>query len=143
MAPATMAFLAALVALQISLLAVVWWVLRRNQRRDAEMSMAAEVRELRSQQALTASMSHDLRTPLNSVLTLTQRLGDGSAGPLNESQQRYVDVIQRSGRSLLALLDDLLEQARFGSGPLDVRTQPVDLDAVARAVVASELPLAR
>jgi CheY-like chemotaxis protein len=60
---------------------------------------------------LLSRMSHDLRSPLNSVITLSQLLADGSAGPLTNQQRSYVEVIHRNGRTLLSLLNDILDLA--------------------------------
>jgi CheY-like chemotaxis protein len=60
---------------------------------------------------LLSRMSHDLRSPLNSVITLSQLLADGTAGPLTNQQRSYVEVIQRNGRTLLSLLNDILDLA--------------------------------
>ena len=60
---------------------------------------------------LLSRMSHDLRSPLNSVITLSQLLADGTAGPLTNQQRSYVEVIHRNGRTLLSLLNDILDLA--------------------------------
>jgi CheY-like chemotaxis protein len=60
---------------------------------------------------LLSRMSHDLRSPLNSVITLSQLLAGGSAGPLTNQQRSYVEVINRNGRTLLSLLNDILDLA--------------------------------
>jgi CheY-like chemotaxis protein len=65
----------------------------------------------RLRNVLLSRMSHDLRSPLNSVITLSQLLNDGNAGPLSAEQRSYVEVIQRNGRTLLALINDILDIA--------------------------------
>jgi CheY-like chemotaxis protein len=60
---------------------------------------------------LLSRMSHDLRSPLNSVITLSQLLCEGNAGPLTNQQRSYVEVIQRNGRTLLSLMNDILDLA--------------------------------
>jgi CheY-like chemotaxis protein len=65
----------------------------------------------RLRSVLLSRMSHDLRSPLNSVITLSQLLSDGTAGPLTSEQRNYVDVIHRNGRTLLALINDILDLA--------------------------------
>jgi signal transduction histidine kinase len=56
-------------------------------------------------------LRHDLKTPLNSILGFSQVLLQGSAGQLNERQERYLQNINRGGESLLSLLDALLDVA--------------------------------
>ncbi|MDP6115291.1 MAG: histidine kinase dimerization/phospho-acceptor domain-containing protein [Planctomycetota bacterium] len=58
-----------------------------------------------------SSLRHDLKTPLNSVLGFSQVLLQGSAGELNERQQRYLQNIRQGGENLLSLLDALLDVA--------------------------------
>ena len=66
-------------------------------------------------------MSHEFRTPLNSIMALTRLLIDGVDGPLNTEQNRQVDYIRRSAQTLLELVNDLLDLAKVEAGRLDVR----------------------
>lgn len=66
-------------------------------------------------------MSHEFRTPLNSIMALTRLLLDGVDGPLTTEQQRQVDYIRRSAQTLLELVNDLLDLAKVEAGRLDVR----------------------
>ena len=61
----------------------------------------------RLRRSLRSRLSHELRTPLNSIITLSQMLMDEEAGALSKEQRRYVEVIRRNGRNLLALVDHL------------------------------------
>ena len=79
-------------------------------------------------------MSHDFRSPLNSVVTLSELLRDGNAGPLSIEQRRYVDVIRHSGQNLLALINDVLELAAVEAGRVELEAGPVDLVALAHDV---------
>ena len=58
-----------------------------------------------SAQAVPRELAHALRTPLNSILALSQLLLDDAAGPLNPEQRSYLETILRSGRTLLAYLE--------------------------------------
>jgi signal transduction histidine kinase/CheY-like chemotaxis protein len=89
-----------------------------------------------------ANMSHEIRTPLNSVLALSQLLRDEVAGPLTDDQRRYLEVITRNGRSLLRLIDDILDLSRIESGHLEVDTQDVDLAPQIASIVDALSPLA-
>ncbi len=66
-----------------------------------------------------ASMSHELRTPLNSILGFSDVLR--GIDSLNDKQKRYVENIQKSGRLLLDMINDILDLAKIESGRMEVR----------------------
>ncbi|NML16871.1 ATP-binding protein [Azohydromonas caseinilytica] len=66
-------------------------------------------------------MSHEFRTPLNSILALSRLLADGVDGELNREQQRQVEYIRRSAQGLLDMVNDLLDLAKVEAGKLDIR----------------------
>lgn len=81
-----------------------------------------------------ATMSHELRTPLNSILGFSDVLLS-NAQVLNDKQRRYVGHIQSSGRTLLNLINDVLDLAKIESGKME--RHPVELslaDLVERTV---------
>jgi signal transduction histidine kinase len=65
---------------------------------------------------LLQDVSHDIRSPLNSVLFLSDTLLSGHSGPLNPIQQRQVGVLYTAAVTLVGLVNDLLDAARLGSG---------------------------
>ncbi|HLK92269.1 MAG TPA: response regulator [Polyangia bacterium] len=81
---------------------------------------------------LLLRMSHDLRGPLGSLVTLCQLLSEGDAGPLSMKQRQYVEVIRRSGQSVLSLMDDILDLAALESGRAELEPEVVDLGPLAR-----------
>jgi signal transduction histidine kinase/CheY-like chemotaxis protein len=68
-----------------------------------------------------SNLSHEFRTPLNSILALSRLLIDGIDGPLNSEQLRQVDYIRRAAQGLLEMVNDLLDLAKVEAGKLDVR----------------------
>jgi two-component system sensor histidine kinase BarA len=66
-----------------------------------------------------ATMSHELRTPLNSILGFSDVLG--SIASLDDKQKRYVTNIQKSGRMLLDMINNILDLAKIESGKMDIR----------------------
>jgi CheY-like chemotaxis protein len=90
-----------------------------------------------SHDLLLLRMSHDLRSPLGSLVTLCQLLVEGDAGPLSMKQRQYVEVIRRSGQSVLGLVDDILDLAAIESGRSEVDVDTVDLAALVRQVAES------
>ncbi|MDZ4847882.1 MAG: ATP-binding protein [Pirellulaceae bacterium] len=72
-----------------------------------------------------ASMSHELRTPLNSILGFSDVLQGFDT--LTEKQKRYAANIQKSGRLLLEMINDILDLAKVEAGKMDVRATRFDL----------------
>jgi len=65
-----------------------------------------------------ANMSHELRTPLNSINGFSEVLFDGTFGPLNEKQKKYVSNVLTSGKHLLLLINQILDMAKVESGKM-------------------------
>lgn len=68
-----------------------------------------------------SNMTHEFRTPLNSILSLTRLLLDHMDGPLSEEQERQIGYIRRSAESLSELVNDLLDLAKVEAGKVSVR----------------------
>ncbi|MBP2029570.1 signal transduction histidine kinase [Methanohalophilus levihalophilus] len=75
-------------------------------------------------------MSHELRTPLNSVIGFSQILDDEKFGSLNDQQHKYIKNISRSGKHLLALVNDLLDISKISAGKLKLDLIPVNINDV-------------
>jgi two-component system sensor histidine kinase BarA len=78
-----------------------------------------------------ASMSHELRTPLNSIIGFSEVLNGIDA--LDDTQKRYVANIQKSGRVLLDMINDVLDLAKMESGKMEVRPSEFDIRTVITA----------
>ena len=107
---------------------------------EAKSRQIEEVDRLKN--AFIANMSHEIRTPLNSVLALTQLLREGVAGPLTVDQRKYLQVIERNGRGLLHLINDVLDLSRIEAGHLEMDTEDLDLGRHVESVVEALAPLA-
>jgi two-component system, NarL family, sensor histidine kinase BarA len=75
-----------------------------------------------------ANMSHELRTPLNSILGFSEVLQGFDT--LTEKQKRYAANIQKSGRLLLEMINDILDLAKVEAGKMEVRVSKFDLIAL-------------
>ena len=68
-----------------------------------------------------SNMSHEFRTPLNSIRALTQILLDRADGPLTDEQEKQLNFVRGAAQSLGELVDDLLDIAKIEAGKIDVR----------------------
>ncbi len=68
-----------------------------------------------------SNMSHEFRTPLNSIRALARLLLDGTDGPLTSEQEKQVGYVRRAAEDLTQLVDDLLDLAKIEAGKIEVR----------------------
>lgn len=94
-----------------------------------------EMNQLKSD--FLATISHELRTPLNSIIGFSDLLENIEG--LKNKEKRYASNIQRSGKQLLEMINDILDLAKIESGKLEIR--PSDLDI--GLVVATQCDMAR
>jgi signal transduction histidine kinase len=87
-----------------------------------------------------ATVSHELRTPLNSIIGFSDVLS--SIAALDEKQRRYVGNIQRSGTTLLEMINDILDLAKMESGKMEVRLSEFKIGSLVGAQCDMARPLA-
>ena len=87
---------------------------------EAERARREAQAASRAKSDFLATMSHEVRTPINAVLGYTELLRMGVPGPLTPEQDDYLTRIDRSSRLLIALVEDVLDFARIESGELRV-----------------------
>ena len=120
-----------------------------SQRDDLERANAAvQVKAREVEQAsryksdFLANMSHELRTPLNSSLILAKLLADNPGDNLTEEQVKYAQTIQSSGNDLLNLINDILDLSKIEAGHVEIRPEPVPVEALASDIRQLFLPFA-
>jgi len=88
-----------------------------------------------------ATVSHELRTPLNSILGFGELLADGLRHE-DDKKRRYLENIQKSGRMLLGMINDILDLAKIESGKMDVYAGEFSLHDVVEGLLTLCRPLA-
>ena len=86
-------------------------------------------------------MSHELKTPLNSMLALSDILLDRLDGELNSEQEKQVRMIQTGGRHLNELVSNLLDLSRIEAGELELHYKEFDLEEALRSTMATMKPI--
>ena len=101
----------------------------QNAQLFADQAMTVErLRELdHLKSSFMANMSHELRTPLNSILGFTQVILEGIDGPLTNFMEADLQLIEKNGKHLLNLINEVLDMAKIESGRLNLTFEEVDL----------------
>ncbi|HXH02100.1 MAG TPA: response regulator [Candidatus Competibacteraceae bacterium] len=92
-----------------------------------------EADRLRSE--FVANMSHELRTPLNSIIGFSSVLLKNREGTLNDKDLGYIERINRNGKHLLGLINDILDLSKIEAGRMELEFRPLSLAALARETV--------
>jgi signal transduction histidine kinase/CheY-like chemotaxis protein len=104
---------------------------------NASLTAASEAKS-----RFLASVSHELRTPLNAILGFTDALLAGVDGPLNDEQRASLVWVQRGGRDLLGLINEILDLSKIEAGRLTMDVEPFDPRELVESVVAQYRSLA-
>ena len=100
----------------------------------------AEASQHKSQ--FLANMSHELRTPLNAILGYTELILDSVYGEMPEKTRTVLDRVQRNGRHLLGLINDVLDLSKIEAGQLTLSLSDYSLKNVVQTVFSAVEPLA-
>ena len=119
------------------------WRLEKRQRvleekvseRTKELEEAREdaLAAAKAKSEFLANMSHEIRTPMNGVIGFADLL---EQTPLTAEQQEFVDAIQRSGDTLLSIIDDILDFSKLEAGKTNLESQPVRLRSCVEEALA-------
>lgn len=108
-------------------------LIQQNAELEIQKNQLKEVSRLKT--TFLSNMSHELRTPLNSVIALSGVLNRRLAGQIPEDEFSYIGVIERNGKHLLSLINDILDISRIEAGREEVEINAFDVnDAVSEVV---------
>ncbi len=88
------------------------------------------------------SMSHELRTPLNSIIGFSDLMLAGMAGEISDEQRRQLEMVNHSGKHLLALISDILDLSRIEAGKMELRPELFTAAAAAHEALETVAPQA-
>ena len=113
----------------------------QNTELEQQKRQLDEANRLKS--AFLSNMSHELRTPLNSVIALAGVLSRRLTGVIPEEPYSYLEVIERNGRHLLALINDILDLSRIEAGKEEITGSQFSMRMLVGEVLAMLEPQAR
>jgi signal transduction histidine kinase len=115
----------------------------RVEERTAELSFANErlAQADMAKSQFLANMSHELRTPLNSIIGFTGILLQGIAGELAAEQRKQLEMVYRSGKHLLSLVNDVLDLSRIEAGRVRIEAEEFDVVETVDGVIRSMRPM--
>ncbi|GKV56186.1 two-component sensor histidine kinase [Sporosarcina sp. NCCP-2222] len=105
-----------------------------NLREGVRNSMSEQAKSERLKTELITNVSHDLRTPLTSIITYTDLLKKEGLTP--EERAQYVDILDKKSQRLKTLIEDLFEVSKMASGNLELNKQRVDLTQLLQQALA-------
>ncbi|TVP76013.1 MAG: sensor histidine kinase [Gemmatimonadales bacterium] len=91
---------------------------------------------------LLAEIGHDLRSPLTSVLFLTEAIRSGQSGPVNEVQARQLALLYSAGMTLLTVVNNFVELSRDGQAAQGLARSQISVDEVLASLRESVQPMA-
>jgi len=113
-----------------------------EQNRELEMQKIQLSEASRLKTNFLSNMSHELRTPLNSVIALSGVLNRRLANKIPEDEYSYLEVIERNGKNLLLLINDILDISRIEAGKEEIEISKFSSGNLISEIVSMMLPQA-
>lgn len=112
----------------------------QNVELDMQRSQIEETSKLKSE--FLSNISHELRTPLNSVIALSKILIMQTETKLNSEELNYLNIIEKNGKNLLNLINDILDLSKIEAGKMGVENNEVVLENLFTSIYERLKPLA-
>jgi signal transduction histidine kinase/CheY-like chemotaxis protein len=123
---------------------VVYTDITELKRRQMELEQAREQAEQasRTKSRFLASMSHELRTPLNAIIGLTEMMVNNAARFGTEKAVEPLRRVERAGKHLLDLINQVLDLSKIEAGKLDLNSEMVNVARLVDEVIGTARPMA-
>lgn len=108
---------------------------------EMQKKLLDEASQLKS--SFLSNMSHELRTPLNSVIALSSVLSRRLKKSIPDEEYSYLEVIERNGKNLLALVNDILDISRIEAGKEEITISNFTISELVGEIVEMLTPQAR
>ncbi len=82
-----------------------------------------------------ANTSHELKSPLNAIISITDSVIKGVEGPVNHLQAQNLSIVAGSGRRLLNLVNDLLDYSKMKNGDIELHKSNIDLKSLVETII--------
>ena len=101
-----------------------------NIKEGFKLAVDKEIKSERMKSELISNVSHDLKTPLTSIITYVDLLKDENI--TRDDQRKYIDILDRKSKRLNILIEDLFEASKAGSGNIELSLEEIDIIALFR-----------
>ncbi len=116
-----------------------------TEKKNVEDQLREETRKAQEANRLKGefltNMTHELRTPLNAIIGFSQFLAGETPGPLNDKQKEFLNDVEKSGKHLLRLINDILDLAKIEAGKIDLAIESFSVRALVEEVTGVLHPL--
>ena len=101
-----------------------------------DFTREAEVEQMKN--AFVGMVSHELRTPLNAIIGYAEMMRERVYGPITGKQSDIMERVENSGKRLLGLVSDLLDQAQIEAGKMKIHNEPLQVAHLTEALFTLE-----
>ncbi|MEH2086534.1 sensor histidine kinase [Nostoc sp.] len=103
-----------------------------RKRAESALREAKEIAEVanRARKTFLGNINHDLRTPLNSILVITEALKDQVYGPVSEEQRQSLNMLESSGKNLLELINQILDITDTESSKIELQLAATSIPGI-------------
>lgn len=114
---------------------------QQNAELERQRRRVEEANRLKSE--FLSNMSHELRTPLNSIMALSRVLIMQASDKLTEEENNYLRIVERNGKQLLSLINDILDLSKIEAGRIEMHPHSSSLQTLLNTIKESLLPIVR